>query len=150
MSNKAGMDYLQTPQSQETKDFLEKELGLKPFAPTKEPNFANPDKIECKSTCHTSNINFCIDHIFSAVILAASFGCRQYARTIGLPTIPFTFSILCVPAFYFLSIHHKEKRFNFGSGERKTFEQNLEFYPVTRRAWNRAVAIHEGGAPNNQ
>ena len=76
--------------------------------------------------------------------MGASFAGRQYARTIGLPTIPFTFSILCVPAFYFLSLHHKEKRFNFGSGERKTFEQNLEFYPVTRRAWNRAVSIHEG------
>ena len=34
----------------------------------------------------------------------------------------------------------------FTSGERKTFEQNLEFYPVTRRAWNRALAIYEGGS----
>ena len=80
------------------------------------------------------------------MILGASLAGRQYARSIGLPTIPFTFSMLLVPAFYFLSVHHKEKRFNFGSGERKTFEQNLEFYPVTRRAWNRAVAIYEGGS----
>ena len=52
--------------------------------------------------------------------------------------------------FYFLSIHHKEKRFTFDSSERKTFEQNLEFYPITRRAWNRAVAIYDaetGRAP---
>ena len=83
--------------------------------------------------------------MFSAAILAASLAGRQYARQIGLPTIPFTFSCLCIPAFYFLSIHHKEKRFNFTSGERKTFEQNLEFYPITRRAWNRAIAIYEGG-----
>ena len=79
-------------------------------------------------------------------MLAVSFAGRQYARQIGLPTIPFTASILMVPAFYFLSIHHKEKRFNFTSGERKTFEQNLEFYPITRRAWNRAIAIYEGGS----
>ena len=79
-------------------------------------------------------------------MLAVSIAGRQYARQIGLPTIPFTASILMVPAFYFLSIHHKEKRFNFTSGERKTFEQNLEFYPITRRAWNRAIAIYEGGS----
>jgi hypothetical protein len=51
------------------------------------------------------------------------------------------FNCLGVPAFYFLSIHHKEKRFSYTSSPRKTFEENLEFYPVTRRAWNRAVAI---------
>ena len=94
-----------------------------------------------------ANLCFGLDHMFSALIIAASFAGRMYARQIGLPTIPFTFSIICVPAFYFLSIHHKEKRFNFGSGERKTFEQNLEFYPITRRAWNRALAIHEGSSP---
>jgi len=51
------------------------------------------------------------------------------------------FNIIGVPLFYFLSIHHKEKRFSYTSSPRKTFEENLEFYPVTRRAWNRAVAI---------
>lgn len=61
----------------------------------------------------------------------------------GLPSIPFTASMLMVPTLYFLSVHHKEKRFNYTSGERKTFEQNLEFYPVTRRAWNRALAMYE-------
>ena len=51
------------------------------------------------------------------------------------------FNCIGVPVFYFLSIHHKEKRFSYTSSPRKTFEENLEFYPVTRRAWNRAVAI---------
>ena len=51
-------------------------------------------------------------------------------------------SMLMVPAFYFLSIHNKEHRFNYTSGERVSFERNLEFYPVTRRAWNRAKAIY--------
>ena len=87
--------------------------------------------------------------MFSALIMGLSFGGRMYARQIGLPTIPFTFSILLVPAFYFLAIHHKEKRFELGSRERKTFEQNLEFYPVTRRAWNRALTMYEG-SPQGQ
>jgi len=47
-----------------------------------------------------------------------------------------------VPAFYYLSIHLKEKRFPYTSSERRTFEQNLEFYPVTRRAWNRALGTY--------
>ena len=84
-----------------------------------------------------------LDHLFSLAILAASFAGRVQATKLGLPRTPFTVSILLVPAFYYLSIHHKEKRFNYGSGERKKFEQNLEFYPVTRRAWNRAIAIYE-------
>ena len=48
-----------------------------------------------------------------------------------------------VPTFYLLSIHHKEKRFTYDSGPRRTLEQNLEFYPVTRRAFYRAKAIRE-------
>ena len=58
----------------------------------------------------------------SAVVLALSFAGRYQARQWGLPTIPFTFSILLVPAFYYLSVHNKEKRFNYTSGDRKTFE----------------------------
>ena len=48
-----------------------------------------------------------------------------------------------VPVFYLLAINHKEKRFAYGSEARRTLEQNLEFYPVTRRAWNKAKAIRE-------
>ena len=43
------MNNLHEPQSQETKDFLEKECGLKPFQPNREPAYANPDRMECKS-----------------------------------------------------------------------------------------------------
>ena len=42
------MDNLQTPQSAETKKYLEEECGLRPWKPTREPNYANPDKMECK------------------------------------------------------------------------------------------------------
>ena len=44
------MNNLQPAQSAETKEFLEKECGLKPWKPTREPNYANPDKMECKSS----------------------------------------------------------------------------------------------------
>ena len=82
-----------------------------------------------------------LDHMTSAVILALSFAGRWYAPKLGVTRVPFTVSILCVPTFYFLGVHLKEKRFSYTSSPRKTFEENLEFYPVTRRAWNRAVAI---------
>lgn len=58
--------------------------------------------------------------------------------------MPYTISMILVPTFYFMAINLKEKRFPYGHEERRTLEQNLEFYPVTRRAWNRAMAIHTG------
>ena len=79
----------------------------------------------------------------SAIIFGLSAYGRYYCTKAGLPRLQYTVSMLCVPMFYFLSIHHKEKRFKYDSTERKTFEENLEFYPITRRAWNRAVAIYE-------
>ena len=47
--------------------------------------------------------------------------------------------MLLVPMFYFQAVNLQEKRFTYTSSERRSLEQNLEFYPVTRRAWNRAV-----------
>ena len=49
--------------------------------------------------------------------------------------------LIVVPFWYFAAIHLKEKRMVYTAGPRRTFEQDLEFYPVTRRAWNRALAI---------
>ena len=77
------------------------------------------------------------------MILGVSFAGRYYAPKMGITRIPFTVNILMVPFFYYLSINHKEKRFAYGSEARRTFEQNLEFYPVTRRAFNRAKAIRQ-------
>ena len=82
------------------------------------------------------------DHITSAIIFGLSAFGRHYAQSVGLPRIPFTFSMLMVPALYFMAVNQKERRFVYHSGERRTFEQNLEFYPVTRRAWNRALEIY--------
>jgi hypothetical protein len=44
------MDNLHPPQTAEQKQFLEKECGLKPYAPTQAPNYANPDHPACKIT----------------------------------------------------------------------------------------------------
>ena len=47
-TERTGMDNLHPAQSQETKDYLEKEMGLRPWKPTREPHYANPDRMECK------------------------------------------------------------------------------------------------------
>ena len=84
-----------------------------------------------------------IDHMTSAIIFGLSAAGRQYASQLGVTRIPFTISMLLVPVFYYMSVNLKEKRFTYTSSERRSFEQNLEFYPVTRRAWNRAVQEYE-------
>ena len=84
-----------------------------------------------------------IDHIFSAGILTTSIFGRWYAPKINVTRIPFTINILLIPCFYILAINNKEKRFTYGHDARRTFEQNLEFYPITRRAFNRAKTIRE-------
>ena len=75
----------------------------------------------------------------SAVIFGASAYGRYKSVQLGLPRIPWTASMLLVPFFYYNCVHLKEKRFVYTSAERRSMEQNLEFYPVTRRAWNRAL-----------
>ena len=101
---------------------------MRPYKPARTPDWADPD--------HPSY------HVGSAIVFGLSALGRWYAPKINVTRIPYTASMLLVPVFYFLSIHHKEHRFNYTSGERLTFEQNLEFYPITRRAWNRAKAIY--------
>ena len=123
------MDPVQTPQTAEHKKFLEEECGLRPYKPHAPPSYADPD-----------NASY---HLYSALILGSSFAGRAYASKINVTRWPFTVSILLVPTFYFLSINHKEKRFAYSSESRRTFEQNLEFYPITRRAFNRAKAIRK-------
>ena len=123
------MDPVQTPQTAEHKKFLEEECGLRPYKPHAPPAIADPDTAAY--------------HAYSALILGASFAGRWYAPKIGCTRWPFTVSILLVPTFYLLAIHHKEKRFAYSTEARRTFDQNLEFYPVTRRAFNRAKAIRK-------
>ena len=133
------MNNLQTPLSAEQKAQLH-EMGLKPYQPHTYPRFADPDDG--------------LYHLTSGVVLALSLAGRWYAPKLGVTRVPFTVSALMVPIFYYMSIHLKEKRFSYTSSPRRTFEENLEFYPVTRRAWNRAVAIRNaeiaGGAGSNK
>ena len=133
------MNNLQTPLSAEQKAQLQ-EMGLKPYQPHTYPRFADPDDG--------------LYHLTSGVVLALSLAGRWYAPKLGVTRVPFTVSALMVPIFYYMSIHLKEKRFSYTSSPRRTFEENLEFYPVTRRAWNRAVAIRNaeiaGGAGSNK
>ena len=124
------------------------ELGLTPYMPHSPPAHADPDNASCKyhKYSYSKPISNCInhiDHVFSAAILAASFAGRWYAPKVNVTRIPFTVNIIMVPLFYYLAIHNKEKRFAYGHEARRTFEQNLEFYPITRRAFNRAKAIRE-------
>lgn len=122
------MNNIVEPISKEEKDRLS-DLGLKPYQPRAIPSFADPDKPAY--------------HITNALILGLSFYGRWYAPKIGVTRTPFTLSILLVPCFYFLAINRKEKRFTYDATARRSFEENLEFYPITRRAWNRAVAIRK-------
>ena len=81
--------------------------------------------------------------MFSAFIIGLSLVGRHLAPKYNCTRIPFTANIIAVPFFYLISIHNKEKRFAYGHEARRTMEQNLEFYPITRRAFNRAKAIRE-------
>ena len=83
---------------------------------------------------------FCfLDHLLSAGIFGASVAGRFYSKQMGVTRWPWTVSMLMIPAYYILAVHQKEKRFPYINSERRSFEQDLEFYPVTRRAWNRAI-----------
>ena len=106
---------------------MQEECGLRPYKPHAVPSWADPD-----------NASY---HVFSAAILGASFYGRWYAPKVNCTRIPFTISIILCPVFYLLAINNKEKRFAYGHEGRRTFDQNLEFYPITRRAFNRAKAI---------
>ena len=113
------MDNLQTPQSQETKDYLEKECGLVPYAPVRAPNYADPDHASCKSA---PLLTLAIDHMTSALIFGLSAAGRWYAPKLGVTRAPYTLSMVMVPVFYFLSINLKEKRFPYDSSARRTLE----------------------------
>merc|ERR1711957_37346 len=126
---KKNMNNLHEPISAEHKKYLEEECGLTPYRPHAPPSYADPDSAQY--------------HMYSAVILGLSLAGRWYAPKIGVTRIPFTMSCALLPFFYLQAIHHKEKRFAYSHEARRTFNQNLEFYPITRRAFNRAKAIRD-------
>ena len=123
------MDPLETPKTKQEKEEFEARTGLRPWTPVKAPNVCNP--------YHASY------HLFNIPIIAASLAGYWYAPKLHVTRTPFTLSLMCIPVFYYLSIHHREKRFVLDNGPRKTLEQHLEFYPITRRAWKRACEIRD-------
>ena len=80
----------------------------------------------------------------SGFLLAASIFGRQLARKNNFPHAIFSANIVCIPLFYMLSFNHLyiDKRF-LPYKKRPTFNDLLEHYPVTRRAWKRALIIRE-------
>ena len=46
---------------------------------------------------------------------------------------------IVMPVMYMFAMNRKHSRFDFGSLRRKSLAENLEFYPVARRAFNRAL-----------
>ena len=80
----------------------------------------------------------------SAVIFVASIYGRQVARKNFFPHAIFSANIVCLPLFYLVAFHYLyiDKRFMVYK-KNPTFNDLLEHYPVTRRAWKRALIIRE-------
>ena len=85
-----------------------------------------------------------LDHITSGLILAGSIFGRHFARKNGQPCGLFTINIALVPLLYFAAfkIKHVDQIFS-NYRPRPTFNECLEFYPVTRRAFKRALTLRE-------
>jgi hypothetical protein len=94
--------------------------------------------------CTVINLIISIDHVCSAVIFALSLYGRHFARKNLQPCGLFTMNIVAVPIFYFMAFKYKHvDQIMTSYRPRPTFNECLEFYPVTRRAWKRAMIIRE-------
>ena len=74
---------------------------------------------------------------------ASLFG-RYWARKNGQPAGLFSLNIVGIPLFYFMSfkLKHVDQIFN-NYRPRPTFNEALEFYPVTRRAFKKALLLRQ-------
>jgi len=117
------------PLTQEEQEYFEKQTGLKRYQPTDPPQWTNPYSVEYWSA--------------NAVIAAVALLGRYRMRKVGGPVQVFTYPILGIPLFFFAEQRWINSPYKTGYERRRTFEEKLEFYPITRRAWNRAKAIHE-------
>ncbi len=69
---------------------------------------------------------------------------RQFARKYGQPAGLFSMNIVLIPLFYFASFKYKHVDQIFSNYRaRPTFNECLEYYPVTRRAWKRALILRD-------
>jgi len=80
----------------------------------------------------------------SALIFVGSLLGRSYARKNNLPSIFFSISACMIPACYMIALNYKHRNFSLSHyRKRPTFHEILDQYPVTRRAWKRAIIIRE-------
>lgn len=77
-------------------------------------------------------------------MLVISVAGRQFCRKNHQPCGLFTLNIILIPVFYFMAFKYKHVDQRFSNYRpRPTFNECLEFYPVTRRAWKKAMVIRE-------
>lgn len=103
------------------------------------PKYADPDNIYCNN-----NINLYIDHILSTGILLGSLYGRNYCRKNFIPTFVFTANLILIPILYISSFKYKHINKDFRPlRKRPNFNEIMEHYPVTRRAWKKALIMRE-------
>jgi|LauGreDrversion4_2_1035121.scaffolds.fasta_scaffold574540_1 hypothetical protein len=131
------MDPLYKPLGKEEKEQLKKR-GLKEFEYMAPNKWIDPDSTLCNKFCNI------IDHACSGIILSISILGRHWARKNCQPCGLYSMNILLIPIFYFASfkIKHVDQTLN-PYRPRPTFNEALEFYPVTRRAFKRAMILRE-------
>ena len=152
------MEPIYKPLSKEKKEELNKR-GYFEWEQPHYPKFADPDDYQCnkvlivyKYKYKLFNIKFILllklfiiiflylDHIMTGLIFVGSIFGRNYCRANSLPTIMFTANLITLPIFYISAFRYKHVNKSFiPSKKRPNFNEILEFYPVTRRAWKKAL-----------
>eukprot|EP01017_Pseudomicrothorax_dubius_P032007 TRINITY_DN4145_c0_g1_i18.p1 TRINITY_DN4145_c0_g1~~TRINITY_DN4145_c0_g1_i18.p1 ORF type:complete len:163 (+),score=28.71 TRINITY_DN4145_c0_g1_i18:66-554(+) len=110
--------------SKEDKEVLDK-LGFYAYRPRILPNFLNPHA----DTYWLTN---------AAIFTFAAFA-RNHATKTGAPRSVWSFTMGAIPFFALLSKVRLDLPGD-GLGARKTLKERLEFAPITRKAWERAIA----------
>lgn len=128
---------IQKELSPETKDFIENKVGLKKMEIKPLPNFVNPHSNECRVQ-------------LSRLGCKRSYACLQYLRQMEShryqgPSIGLVLRHRCYPSHRSLlqnEARSERRRFRPQVGSawaRKTLEERLDYSPMTRRAWERAL-----------
>ncbi|KAL4477361.1 hypothetical protein ABPG72_002355 [Tetrahymena utriculariae] len=109
------------------REFLKKQ-GLKVYEPKPLPDQINP-----------FSKSYWITNTF---IVGVSLLARRHALKVGSPRILWSGCIVGVPLAAIIS-RGKSDQLDELVGARKTLEQKLEYAPITRRAWERALTTNQ-------
>ncbi|KAL4436452.1 hypothetical protein ABPG74_003018 [Tetrahymena malaccensis] len=109
------------------REFLKKQ-GLKVYEPKPLPEQINPFSKQYWIT--------------NAFIVGVSLLARRHALKVGSPRIFWSGCIVGVPLAAIIS-RGKSDQLDELVGARKTLEQKLEYAPITRRAWERALTTNQ-------